>query len=647
MKKLFASFFIFVFTLTLALCSVGCAKQCTYTFVDEDGTVLSEGTGKKGSTIVAPANPTKASTDEFSYEFIGWDKEVGKLESDITFIAQYKEVKRKYTVKFLNHDESVLKEESVEYGSLPTAPATPTKADTDEFSYEFVGWDKEVVAVTGDVTYTAKFEQTKRKYTYKFVNFDGSVLKEDKVDYGTLLTIPAIPEKPETAEFSYEFIGWDKEVVAVTGDVVYTAQYREVKRQYTYKFVNFDGKVLKSETVDYGTLPTAPANPSRTATKEFTYTFSGWDKEIVAVTGDVVYTAVYQSTVKEIKYTELAGKRISILGDSISTFYQDGSPMNSYYGQVGRFYYPTYCQDVRTVDKTWWGQLINNTNMILGVNNSWSGSTAVGTDESAGCSDARINTLIQNGNPDIVILYLGTNDLCSGFSVESFIAAYEMILSKIYNLCATQVYVCTLGYTEYTGMKYTEEGRIAYNKAIRAFAEKHNLGVIPLDEYVQEDNYKLYLNDYLHYKYKGTTLLSQIFEKAICDYNSIEYTGTIDVEHPEPEPKGRVTIGAYNSGVWDENVYKNSAILYSYDSLGKGSSYLYYYIVKIVKEGDNYRVVGKKDINVAESFDSCDYYIMINSENPSNQFFKDVNVNDLLTITGDITSGNCTFTLVE
>ena len=212
MKKLFASFFIFVFTLTLALCLVGCAKQCTYTFVDEDGTVLSEGTGKKGSTIVAPTNPTKASTDEFSYEFIGWDKEVGKLESDITFIAQYKEVKRKYTVKFLNYDESVLKEESVEYGLLPTAPATPTKADTDEFSYEFVGWDKEVVAVTGDV--------------------------------------------------------------------VYTAQYREVKRQYTYKFVNFDGKVLKSETVDYGTLPTAPANPSRTATKEFTYSFSGWDKEL-------------------------------------------------------------------------------------------------------------------------------------------------------------------------------------------------------------------------------------------------------------------------------------------------------------------------------------------------------------------------------
>ena len=87
MKKLLTSIFILAFTLTLAFSSVGCAKQYTYTFVDEDGTVLSEGTGKKGSTIVAPANPTKASTDEFSYEFIGWDKKVGKLESDITLIA--------------------------------------------------------------------------------------------------------------------------------------------------------------------------------------------------------------------------------------------------------------------------------------------------------------------------------------------------------------------------------------------------------------------------------------------------------------------------------------------------------------------------------------------------------------------------------
>ena len=105
MKKLFASFFIFVFTLTLALCLVGCAKQCTYRFVNENGTVLSEGTGKKGSTIVAPANPTKASTDEFSYEFIGWDKEVVAVTGDVAYTAKFEQTKRKYTYKFINFDD--------------------------------------------------------------------------------------------------------------------------------------------------------------------------------------------------------------------------------------------------------------------------------------------------------------------------------------------------------------------------------------------------------------------------------------------------------------------------------------------------------------------------------------------------------------
>ena len=105
MKKLLTSIFILAFTLTLAFSLVGCAKQYTYTFVDEDGTVLSEGTGKKGSTIVAPANPTKASTDEFSYEFIGWDKEVVAVTGDVTYTAKFEQTKRKYTYKFINFDD--------------------------------------------------------------------------------------------------------------------------------------------------------------------------------------------------------------------------------------------------------------------------------------------------------------------------------------------------------------------------------------------------------------------------------------------------------------------------------------------------------------------------------------------------------------
>lgn len=645
MKKNFALILVFLLTFTL----VSCSKEYTYKFVNEDGTVLLEAKGKKGSTITAPAtNPTKESTDEFSYEFTGWDKEVGTLESDITFTAQYKETKRKYTYKFLNDDGTLLKEEMVEYGTLPVAPETPTKTGSDEFSYVFASWDKEIVKVTGDATYTAVYTSTTNVYTYKFVNYNNEVLKEETVKYGTLPTAPETnPTKPATEEFTYNFVGWDKEIVKVIGDVVYTAVYEEVKNKYTYKFVDFDGTVLKEETVDYGTDPVTPDDPVREDDENCSYEFIGWDKEVVKVTGDVTYTAVYKKTLKEIKYDSLVGKKVSILGDSISTFYSKDSSMNSYYSQEGRYYYPTYCADVKTVDKTWWGQLINNTKMVLGINNSWSGSMAVGSDESAGCSDARLNTLVENGNPDIVILYLGTNDVCAGYSAAQFIAAYETILSKIYNLCTTQVYVCTLGYSEYKGMKYTEENRLAYNEAIKKFAAENKLGVIPLDDYVMEDNYKLYLNDYLHYKYKGTTLLSQIFEKSLCEYNGIKYSGTVDVEHPQPEPVGHVTIGAYNTGVWNESIYPNKVILYSYDAIDRGSSFIFYYIVKITKEGDNYKVTGKKDINVAETFEACDYYIMISSSYPSHKFFDEVNVNDMLALTGDITSGNCEFTLIK
>ena len=300
MKKNFALILVFLLTFTL----VSCSKEYTYKFVNEDGTVLLEAKGKKGSTITAPAtNPTKESTDEFSYEFTGWDKEVGTLESDITFTAQYKETKRKYTYKFLNDDGTLLKEETVEYGTLPVAPETPTKTGSDEFSYVFASWDKEIVKVTGDATYTAVYTSTTNVYTYKFVNYNNEVLKEETVKYGTLPTAPETnPTKPATEEFTYNFVGWDKEIVKVTGDVVYTAVYEEVKNKYTYKFVDFDGTVLKEETVDYGTDPVTPDDPVREDDENCSYEFIGWDKEVVKVTGDVTYTAVYKKTLKEIKY---------------------------------------------------------------------------------------------------------------------------------------------------------------------------------------------------------------------------------------------------------------------------------------------------------------------------------------------------------
>lgn len=66
-------------------------------------------------------------------------------------------------------------------------------------------------------------------------------------------------------------------------------------------FKDYDGAVLSSEYYYLGDSITEPNAPSREADNACTYTFIGWDKEVVACEGDAVYTAVYRAT--PIEYT--------------------------------------------------------------------------------------------------------------------------------------------------------------------------------------------------------------------------------------------------------------------------------------------------------------------------------------------------------
>ena len=70
----------------------------------------------------------------------------------------------KYSVTFKNYNDETLKTETLDYGATPVAPEVPAKPYDDDNHFTFKGWDKEIAAVTGDVTYTAEFDPVAHDY---------------------------------------------------------------------------------------------------------------------------------------------------------------------------------------------------------------------------------------------------------------------------------------------------------------------------------------------------------------------------------------------------------------------------------------------------------------------------------------------------
>ena len=70
---------------------------------------------------------------------------------------------------------------------------------------------------------------------------------------------------------------------------------RRTLNKYTVTFKNYNGETLKTETLDYGATPVAPETPAKPYDDDNHYTFKSWDKKIATVTGEVTYTAEFNT----------------------------------------------------------------------------------------------------------------------------------------------------------------------------------------------------------------------------------------------------------------------------------------------------------------------------------------------------------------
>lgn len=200
------------------------------------------------------------------------------------------------------------------------------------------------------------------------------------------------------------------------------------------------------------------------------------------------------------------GKQFSILGDSVSTL--EGFNPKGY----NVFYAGENCElsGVNEMADTWWGRVIDFFGGELLVNNSWSGSRVTQLPDSdslfpSSCSDERTGRLhIRNIMPDIIIVYLGTNDWANGVLFENealegvwqqyngdFCRAYTTMLRKLKaNYPNAEIWCCTLCATfmssnpsfdfpcVYNGNDINE-----YNRIIETVAKQYDCKIIDLFSY--------------------------------------------------------------------------------------------------------------------------------------------------------------------
>ncbi|MFA7206979.1 MAG: InlB B-repeat-containing protein, partial [Saccharofermentanales bacterium] len=229
-------------------------NQYTITFDSAGGTAVSSITQDYGTAVVTPDTPTKT-----GYTFAGWDTSVPTTmpAENMALTAQWQI--NIYTLSYaagVNGTISGATSQSVEY--LNAGSAVTAVPDT---GYHFVKWSDDSTAnprtdtgIATDISVTAIFEIN--TYTVTFKDWNGTVLKTQVVNHGADGAAPVISERT-----GYSFTGWDKSFASVVLDTVVTAQYDI--NQYTISFNTDGGSSVSSIILDYDEAVTKPTDPIR------------------------------------------------------------------------------------------------------------------------------------------------------------------------------------------------------------------------------------------------------------------------------------------------------------------------------------------------------------------------------------------------
>lgn len=138
-------------------------------------------------------------------------------------------------IQFVDEAGQVLKTEMLDEGTMPNAKGlTPTKAEDEDYVYEFAGWLPTIHAVEEDYVYVTQFVRTPKKFFNVTIGGENCSLEVlNKVPEGTFLEVK-VNEDP-----CFQFQEWsdhntdNPRIIEVTGDMNVSAELNKIKYTVT------------------------------------------------------------------------------------------------------------------------------------------------------------------------------------------------------------------------------------------------------------------------------------------------------------------------------------------------------------------------------------------------------------------------------
>lgn len=202
-------------------------------------------------------------------------------------------------------------------GNSPTSPKMPTALRTlaeelrgGRLTKHTLGKDR-TLTFTENVICSVSISNLK---TVTFYSADGkTVLDRQTLEYGSRIVYQGPDTARESdAQYHYAFRAWvlwdgtSADMVATSNLSLY-AYYLKTPRFYDVTWI-LDGKT-EVRRLEYGQMPISPFPTEKQPDAMNEYTFSGWDKEITPVTGNVTYTGSFMATPRTYTVTWQIGDR--------------------------------------------------------------------------------------------------------------------------------------------------------------------------------------------------------------------------------------------------------------------------------------------------------------------------------------------------